>query len=238
MLFQYTHLAPATIRLASFTPSATSTSISLHLEHQPNYSSPTSRSYTVLLTRPDQSSAERKSITLHGRTRLVPSNVHDALSVILRHHRETLGQARLYMESICVNARDEAEVASQNAQRELIWRCAEAVIVWSGDGEDGSSNGHGLFPRLAKAMETKGVQPVRDAIERGGGTEDEAGMRQLADVVRAATAGATLSKIQNLEALLGEHRIAIKDCDGRMTSEEPTITALQSDEHANKKATL
>jgi hypothetical protein len=142
------------------------------------------------------------------------------------------------VESVCVNGRDEAEVASQAAQRDLIWKHAEAVIVCCGDEGNRLDLGSGLFARLGAGREVNGVDAVRAAFNRGDGEEDEAGMRHLANTIRAVTGGATFSEMQNLELLLGEHRIALKDCDVRMTCEQPANAALQSDECTNKKATL
>lgn len=136
MLFQYTHLATNAIRLVRFAPSSTPSDIHLTLQHQERYYEERS-DYTALWCDPYDSPS--KSVTLQGRTRVVPGTVWDALSAVLAHHKSPAG-SRFWVEALCVNARDEVEKQQQLAQRTRIYGCAERVVVWAGSAEaDGST---------------------------------------------------------------------------------------------------
>ena len=128
MLFQYTHVPRNAIRLLTFAPSSTPADISLNLHHQERYSD-SSIKYNVLLYSPDLQLS--KPLTLHGRTRLAPAPVWAALSAILQQHRSFVGTP-LWIESLCVNQRDEAEVAGQRVEVPQIYTCAEQLLVWCG----------------------------------------------------------------------------------------------------------
>ncbi|KXT13280.1 hypothetical protein AC579_2497 [Pseudocercospora musae] len=130
MLFQYTYLARGAIRLARFHPRSTPSDIHLTLEHQETYSSAESP-YTVLLYH--HSEGESKSLTLHGRTRMVPAPVWDALSAIQVHGN---AQDRYWVHPICVNQRDENEMQEHAAQMDHIYFSARKALAWCGE-EDG-----------------------------------------------------------------------------------------------------
>ncbi|KXS98607.1 hypothetical protein AC578_4323 [Pseudocercospora eumusae] len=130
MLFQYTYLARGAIRLVRFHPRSTPSDIHLTLEHQENYVDG-EPPYTVLSY--NHSEEESKSLTLHGRTRMVPAPVWDALSAIQVHGD---AQDRYWVDAICVNQRDENEKQEQTAQMEHIYSSAHKVLAWCGE-EDG-----------------------------------------------------------------------------------------------------
>ncbi|KAF7195287.1 Heterokaryon incompatibility protein 6, OR allele [Pseudocercospora fuligena] len=130
MLFQYTYLARGAIRLVRFHPRSTPSDIHLTLEHQENYSSG-ELPYTVLSY--PHSKDESKSLTLHGRTRMVPAPVWDALSAIQVHGD---AEDRYWVDAICVNQRDETEKQEHAAQMEQIYSSAHKVLAWCGE-EDG-----------------------------------------------------------------------------------------------------
>ncbi|KAJ9157597.1 hypothetical protein NKR23_g371 [Pleurostoma richardsiae] len=73
-------------------------------------------------------------IRVNGASIEVTTNLASAL----RHVRQTNGALRLWVDSVCINQADSEEKGSQVAMMTDIYRDAESVIVWLGDGTDDS----------------------------------------------------------------------------------------------------
>lgn len=128
MLFQYAQLAQDSIRLVEFHPSSTPSDIHLTLSHQSRYFDESSH-YIAIWYPSEGPDMERKTITLNGRTRTVPSTAWDALSAISEHRDRG---HKYWIDAVCINQVDEAEKRMHSQQMDRIYSSAEEVYVWLG----------------------------------------------------------------------------------------------------------
>lgn len=202
MLFQNTRLPANAIRLVRFTAAATPNNIALSLEHQENYFTDRSARYVVLRCAPDEQ--EAKPITLHGRTRLVPASLWDALSGILEYHYEAFGRGRMYVEEVCVNQRDEGERASQAAQMASIYECAERVLVWCGPDDDSMDRAfNALSPITGESSKQCGCQKGSEDTDQ----KQAAALGRLKSVVDAAMKSVSIADKQTIELICGRQKL-------------------------------
>lgn len=136
MKFQYTHLQPGSIRLFRFSQYATPTFIHGWLDHHSDYRNSSDAYSAIKYWDPDGAEAQQKSITLNGRSFMVPAVLWQALSSAVRYHNN--GQS-FWIEALSINAGDPREHGYQVAQMPSILACAKEVLVWIGD-EDENSN--------------------------------------------------------------------------------------------------
>lgn len=198
MLFQYTRLPANAIRLIRFTAAATPNNIALSLEHQENYFTDRSARYVVLRCAPDE--REAKPITLHGRTRLVPASLWDALSGILEYHYEAFGRSRMYVEEVCVNQRDEGERASQAVQMASIYKCAERVLVWCGPDDDSMDRAfNALRPITGESSKECGCRKGTKDTDQKHATA----VGRLKNVAKAAMKDVSIAGTQTIELICG-----------------------------------
>jgi hypothetical protein len=129
MKFQYTHLEQDSIRVIRFSQYATSSFIHVWLEHLPDFAKDNAP-YSVISYCPDEASpAEQRSITLNGRSFVVPSPLFDALSAIVEHHDRT---AAYWTDAVSINHGDAVETQEQMAQTPRVFSCADDVLLWIG----------------------------------------------------------------------------------------------------------
>lgn len=128
MLFQYAQLAQDSIRLVEFHPSSTPSDIHLTLSHQSKYFDGAAH-YSAIWYEAGDANSARKTVTLNGRTRTVPSTAWDALSTIVEHHGN---DNKYWIDAVCINQQDEAEKNSHRRQFSRIFSSAEKVFVWLG----------------------------------------------------------------------------------------------------------
>ncbi|KAK5165128.1 uncharacterized protein LTR77_009225 [Saxophila tyrrhenica] len=133
MKFQYTQLQRGSIRLVRFSQYCTPSFIHVWMEHLPDFRKDTSP-YNVLSYSPDDPKYEDlKSIMLNGRSFMVPSTVHEALSAIVEHHRTNEGY---WIDRVSINCGDPAERTEQLALMPTIFSHADRVLVWLGPEDD------------------------------------------------------------------------------------------------------
>lgn len=162
MLFQYTHLARGAIRIVRFHPRSTPSDIHLTLEHLESYADG-AKQYIVLSYCPSQQ--ESKSVTLHGRTRMVPAPVWGILSALVTHHDTAAGY---WVDAICVNQRDENEKQAQEAEMARLYASAEKVLAWCGaEDEDSERVFKALQSQPANHTQTSELaESDKDAVEK------------------------------------------------------------------------
>ncbi|KAF2167195.1 hypothetical protein M409DRAFT_54383 [Zasmidium cellare ATCC 36951] len=128
MLFQYAHLAQDSIRLVQIHPSSNPADIRLTLSHLSKYFNSPAK-YTAIWYPQTASSAERKTVTLNGRTRSVPLEVCDVLSAIREHHDRN---DKYWIDAVCINQQDEIEKRAHIQQMKKIFSSANKIVLWLG----------------------------------------------------------------------------------------------------------
>ncbi|EME79146.1 uncharacterized protein MYCFIDRAFT_79731 [Pseudocercospora fijiensis CIRAD86] len=215
MLFQYTYLTRSAIRLVRFHPLSTPSDIHLTLEHQENFSSSEAQ-YTVLSC--PHSDGESKSLTLHGRTRMVPAPVWDALSAIQKHG-DTQDQDRYWVNAVCVNPRDEDEKQYHVSQMEQIYASAQKVLAWSGQ-EDGHIENAGRKADPKRMDDIKLDEKDRDAV------------RQLLQRKFSQQDLALVRHAKHVELMCGKYRCDMGLVDHNLQANTPSNNSRRSSQAA------
>ncbi|KAK4493825.1 hypothetical protein PRZ48_015010 [Zasmidium cellare] len=141
MLFQYAQLARDSIRLIKIDPSSSAVDIHLTLSHQNRYFEKPAR-YTAIWYPAATPDAERKPVTLNGRTRTLPLEAWNVLSAICEHHDR---DDSYWIDAVCINQQDEAEKRFHLQQLENIFSSANKVILWLGASDQAVES---AFPAL------------------------------------------------------------------------------------------
>ncbi|KJX95866.1 hypothetical protein TI39_contig954g00008 [Zymoseptoria brevis] len=132
MLFQYANLAAGSLRLVRFHRSSISSNIHLVLEHQDRYYD--EDVHFSVLAYDGSNTSDLKSITLQGRTKLVPRSLWEALNGMFDFH-DTMG--RFWIDYVSINMKDDEEKRLHQAQLPRIYASADRVLAWV-DSTDGT----------------------------------------------------------------------------------------------------
>ena len=124
MLFQYTHIDAQSIRLVRFHRNTTSSDVHLVLEQQNRYWEDAVHYISLACISKDD---EKDSVTLNGRSRLVPLAVKQALKHLFEHDARA---GRYWVSSVCINHGNEAEKEQQYSQKSRIYSSADKLIIW------------------------------------------------------------------------------------------------------------
>ncbi|KAI4206284.1 MAG: hypothetical protein LQ346_001180 [Caloplaca aetnensis] len=106
----------------------------------------------------------RRIITLNDRSYLVTDTVFNALKELRLPDEER----RLWIDAICINQGDLEERGWQVTLMDSIYRRAEKVIVWLGQGSPQLDRSHGAVFRVIRNMDNaspKEIDSIRDSIE-------------------------------------------------------------------------
>lgn len=142
MKFQYTHLQPNSIRLFRFSQYATPMFIHGWLEHLPDYRNSRNQYCAITACRQDSDEQEQKSITVNGRSFMVPTDLWHALSSIAEHHNHGYG---LWIQAVSINAGDPVEMNDQLARKSSILDFAKEVLLWIGEEDEQSETAFSIL---------------------------------------------------------------------------------------------
>jgi hypothetical protein len=120
MKFQYTTLQPGALRAIRFSQYCTPTFIHAWLEHIDDFSNASSPYRVVSYCADSDLSNEHKSITLNGRSFMVPPALWDALSAIIACHDK---DSALWVDAISINHGDGVEALHQFDLMHRIFVC-------------------------------------------------------------------------------------------------------------------
>ena len=149
MKFQYTHLQEDSIRLLRFSSYSTPGFLHGWLDHQRDYRSESAHYSAIWFDQKDSSADEKKTVTLNGRSLVLPDNLWYALSAILEHHHT--GTTRYWGEAVCVNHQDLTERNEQVYRLPKIFSCADRVFVWLGPEDEHTEEAFTAISERAKS---------------------------------------------------------------------------------------
>ncbi|KAF2213884.1 hypothetical protein CERZMDRAFT_95912 [Cercospora zeae-maydis SCOH1-5] len=134
MIFQYAHLRSDAIRLIRIHARSTYKDLHVTLEHQSKYSEPDVH-YSVLSYQPAGPDMDRQGVTLNGRTRTIDFNAWSALADAAKNSTDS---DPFWLDTLCINQQDKAEVMQQHRHRGKIYAGAEKVLLHlpPGNGKD------------------------------------------------------------------------------------------------------
>lgn len=133
MKFQYTQLQPGAIRILRFSQYAKANFVHAWLEHLPNYARKDAHYSVITHGIHSEEPADQKSITLNGRSFVVPSALHEAMGAIISYHDSNTA---FWTDSVCVNHGDPADVEEHRIHETSIYTNADEVLVWIGEEDE------------------------------------------------------------------------------------------------------